>query len=263
MAQIQKFPITRMNLLDLISFGQSIIHNIDTLILDKKDFTPHYSKFKATLKDMEGCISNTISTEITKQIDELGKKRTRIFSSIRNIILAYINFNDSSTLLSYERLFSLVNSLTKTYYVSYFQQTAIISKFINNVKSDVYKNDIIKLNLTEWITLLNEINEEYIKLRTIRTDKKSIRNNMIKQTDAKKAFISTYYILVIRLNALAVVNGDDQYINLFSFWNTLIDERKNSLTLHFGAGKISKPSCGKSNIADPDYGPVTNDITCN
>lgn len=261
MAQIQTFPITRMNLLDLISFGKSIVCNIDNLILDKKDFKPHYNKYKAALKDMEGCISNRIDSKITKQIDELGKKRNKIFSSIRNIIFSYINFNDSSTLLSYEKLFSLLNSLSKLYCLSYFQQTAIISKFINDVKSDLYKNDIIKLNLTEWITLLDEINNEYIKLRNIRTDKKGIYNNMLKQTDAKKTFISTYYVLVIRLNSLAVVNGDNQYINLFSCWNTLIDERKNYLTLHLGAGRISKPDCGKSNMADPDYGPVNNDIT--
>ena len=79
----------------------------------------------------------------------------------------------------------------------------------------------------------------------------------MKALDAKKAFISSHDIFVKRLNALANVNGETQYFELFSFWNALIDELRTSISMRLGAGKGGKPAGRNPNQSDPFSGPVS------
>lgn len=258
MAQIQKAPLGRFPVSTVLSYGKSVQSKIDSSNLLQTDFKPHYNNYKSALQNLEDCDYKIIYTTITKQLDLLSKKRSKIRTSISNIILANINSNETSILQAAERLVNLNKIFIDFTKKSYFQQTAIISDFIKNANSDTYKTDIAKLNLTEWVTYLNETNNEYANLRNIRVEEKGSINNKMKAYDAKKSFITTHDILVKRLNALANVNGETQYIELFSFWNALIDELRISLSSRFGSGKGGKPTGSNSNKPDSSSGPVDN-----
>lgn len=258
MAQIQSVPLGRFPVSTVLSYGKSVQSKIDSLNLLQTDFKPHYNNYKSALQDLDNCNIKTNNETITKQLDIIGRRRSKIRSSISSIILANTNSNDASTQQAAERLVVLNKIFKDVAKKSFFQQISLISDFVKSAESDTYKTDIAKLNLTEWVTYLNETNNEYANLRNIRVEEKGSINNKMKAYDAKKSFITAHDILVKRLNALANVNGETQYIELFSFWNALIDELRISISSRFGSGKGGKPTGGNSNKPDSSSGPVDN-----
>ena len=53
-----------------------------------------------------------------------------------------------------------------------------------------------------------------------------------------------YNALVEKLNALALVKGDDKYAELFAWWNARIDHYRVVISDSLGAGKGGKTSTG-------------------
>lgn len=259
MAQIQRTPLSRLSLTTMLSFGKSIEAKIDSSNLVKTDFKPHYDSFKSTLQILDDCNTRIINKQLTLLINQLAVKRSKIRTSIIKIILAYMNFNDDATVASATNLKN-ANQLFKDYYrKSHFQQTTIIAEYIKAVSDEIYTKDVEKLHLTEWIAHLNDINNEYAIKRLSRVEVKGTNNKSVKSSEARKLFIISYQTLWNRLNSLANVNGEDQYVELFAFWNALIDELRISISLSKGSGKGGKPSAGNDDKPNETSGPVKNE----
>lgn len=256
MAQIQKLPISRLTVTEILSYGQSLVSQIDSSNISKNDFKPHYDSFKSNLEILDDCNYRIVYTSITSKLKQLGVKRRSVRSSISSIILSYTKFKDEATKQSAEKLKELNRIFKDIFKKSFFQQSAIISDFIKTATSETYKADVEKLHLTEWIAYLNELNNEYSHLRNTRIEKKGINNSIIKTSEAKKLFIDAHDVLRNRLNSLANVNGEDSYIELFAFWNALIDELRISISMRKGIGQGGKPSSTTNNQPNPSSGPV-------
>ena len=80
------------------------------------------------------------------------------------------------------------------------------------------------------------------------------RNTPQKSEETRPAFYAAYDALVEALNALALVNGDSKYLELFTWWNAMIDEFRVSVSLRLGKGKGGKTDGGNSNRPNPDAG---------
>lgn len=259
MAQIQRAPLSRIALTMLLSFGKSLEAKIDSSNLVKTDFKPHYDSFKSSLQILDECNTRLINSQITLHLNQIAAQRSKIRTAIIKIILSYINFNDEAIVASAISLKNTTKLFRDYYKKSHFQQTTIIEEFVKLVSSDTYKKDIEKLHLTEWIAHLNEINNEYANKRLSRVEVKGTNNKSIKKSEAKMLFINSYQSLWNRLNSLANVKGEDQYVELFAFWNALIDELRISISMSKGSGKGGKPSAGNDDKPNETSGPVKND----
>lgn len=259
MAQIQKAPISKLSTATLITYGKSIESKIDSLNITKTDFKPHYDSFKSSLTVL-GEVNFRISINIlTKQLNQIGKERGKIRSSIFNIIYANQNHYDNEIQEAAKRLANLIDSFSGIALKSYFQQTTLLESLIKTATSDVYKEDVKKLNLTEWFAHLKQKNNDYLSVKNSTIDQKASNNALTTITEARKIFTNDYYNLVLRINSLANVNGEDVYFELFTFWNALIDDLRINISLRQGSGKGGKPAGNTSNKPDPNSGPVNND----
>lgn len=258
MAEIQKAPLSRLPLATLLSFGKSVEAKIDSSNIVKTDFKPHYDSFKSSLQILDECNSRILYTQVTLVLNQLASQRSKIRTSIINIILSYINYKDSDIVASAINLKSIIKLLKGYYKKSHFQQTAIISNFITIAQSDTYKKDIERLHLSNWITYLDEVNTEYAQKRLTRVEAKGTKNQHIKSSEARALFLNSYLTLWNRLNSLANVNGDKIFIELFSFWNALVDELRMSISMQKGMGKGGKLGSGSYDKPDETSGPVLN-----
>ena len=76
----------------------------------------------------------------------------------------------------------------------------------------------------------------------------------LKTPVARKLFNSTYEALVFRLNSLAEIEGDKDYIKLFAWWNETIDKYRVTMSLRYGKGKGGKTASGSMSKHDPNTG---------
>lgn len=77
----------------------------------------------------------------------------------------------------------------------------------------------------EWVDRLKILNEQFIEAYTARN--KARANIKVGETKATRMNIDNVYrAVVIRLNALAEVNGDTDYIDIINAINTFIDRQK-------------------------------------
>ena len=126
--------------------------------------------------------------------------------------------------------------------------------FIQAAESDAMKADFATLGLTAWVDELKKANAECAALSDARRTESGWRNTPQKSEETRPAFYAAYDALVAALNALALVNGDSKYLELFTWWNAMIDEFRVSVSLRFGKGKGGKTDGGGSNRPNPDAG---------
>lgn len=255
MAKIQKAPLNRLAIVNIIAYGRSINSLIDVSEVPTTDFKSHYETFKSTLEDLNNSFMRVSYSDLTKQLQVIGKKRNNIRSSIISIIDINKYHKDNTIQEAALKLINIINNYRLIYKLSYFLQTPMIEDFINTLSLDIYKEAIEKLKLTEWINYLTEINKEFIQIKENRTEGIANKKLAISTMDAKKLFVEANDDLIIRINSLANVQGEKSYIKLIASWNVLIDEIRINLSLKFGTGKVGKPANDIHYKENPTSGP--------
>ena len=114
---------------------------------------------------------------------------------------------------------------------AYDDQTGMMDNFLQELQSDKYKDDVEKLKLSSWIDALKKANDLCASLSSGRTGERT--EQVKKQVTAQTRPIcdAAYADVVKHLNARCLINGDEKYAELITYWNTRLDHYR-TVTSH-------------------------------
>ena len=255
MSKIQSFGTkTRLKVNELLAFGREI----EDAILDKEADTlkiaEQFSEYQRKLKDLDDGIVIVAKSAYTAEMNSAGTYRNNIHIGIIEHIRTDMRHFKVEIKEAATRLQPLVSTYTGAQTREFDDQTGFEYNFLQELKSDKYKADVTLLGLDEWVAELRKANDQCALLTSNRSKEKAEKAVKSSTVTNRPIFEKVYDALVEYLNALALVNGDDLYKDLFSWWNARIDHYRVVISNNLGAGKGGQTGGGNKPSLLPDGG---------
>lgn len=245
MAKIQTFGTkTRLKNNEILTFGREVETAIEAkgaaeLVVD--DLFPDY---KAKLQAFDDSIVNIAKSFYTSQMNEANKQRGNLHVAIISQIKNFLRHFKADKRSAAERLTAFTDTFVGAQRRSFDDQTSFINNFIQELSSDKYKDDVTLVELDDWMKELQKVNDLCSSLTIKRTEEYSVKSGKGSTEVTRPTFEKAYIALVEKLNALAIVNGDDKYAELFAWWNARIDHYRVVISNNLGAGMGGRTSTG-------------------
>ena len=254
MAKIQTIPKSRLRNNEWLATGRAIELQIQAAGAAGLGVTTPFENFKSALQAYDDSLVKLSKSALTAEMRAADKKRDSIQTAILSQIRTFANHFDTDKQMAAKRLIPLADKYKSTTQLSFNDQTGMTENFMQVAESDPMKTYFDALGLTLWVSELKKANAECAALSDARRTESGLRNTPQKSAETRPAFYAAYDALVEALNALALVNGDSKYLELFTWWNAMIDEFRVSVSLRLGKGKGGKTDSGSSNRPNTDTG---------
>lgn len=252
MIKIQSFGTkTRLKNNESLTFGREIEVAIEAAGAADLGIDDLFSVFLENMQNFDDSIVNISKSVYTIQMNAANKLRGNLHVSIITQIRNGLRHFDKDKFNAAERLSTLANTFTGAQKRSFDDQTSFINNFLQELASDKYKDDATLLALDPWITELKKANEACMELTLQRTKEYSEKSGKGSTEITRPIYEKSYNALVEKLNALALVNGEEKYVGLFAWWNARIDYYRVVISSNLGAGMGGKTSTGTTHPSTP------------
>lgn len=246
MIKIQSCPKTALRDNEWLTVCVAIRDEINTANTDITIFKPQFDKFKVDIIQFDNSINRLSKSEYTLKANE-GKRRN---NASRNGLFKNIEAALSNTHADFAAaavtLMIVVNQFKYISHLSFEDIIGKTDKIIEYFQSDDYKDLIKLLELEDRVNQLIAINNECKNILSKRMTETGRRNIQRKTPITRRELNIAYDELVDELNFLARRDGEADYVNLFNWWNALIDKMRTTISLRRGASKGGKTNAGDS-----------------
>lgn len=254
MAKIQTIPKSRLRNNEWLAAGRAIELQIQAAGASALGVTAPFENFQKALQAYDDSLVKLTKSALTSEMSAADKKRDSLQTAILDQIRTFANHFDTGKQTAAKRLIPFADKFKNTTQLSFNDQTGMTENFIQAAESNTMKTDFATLGLSAWISELKKANAECASLSDARRTESGLRNTPQKSEETRPAFYTAYDALVEALNALALINGDSKYLELFTWWNAMIDEFRVSVSLRLGKGKGGKTDSGSSSRPNPGGG---------
>jgi len=115
---------------------------------------------------------------------------------------------------------------------SYDEQTAAINSMVKDLQTG-YAEDIATLGLEKWVTELAAANEAFEELMQKRYEAEAGKPQYTMKT-AREEVDEAYRVIIERIDALIIVNGEEQYAGFVNDLNERIERYNNAVSRRYG-----------------------------
>lgn len=254
MAKIKSVPKSKFTNSELLNFCLLIINHLNAsnfAVLKFKTFIDNFINGYTNFYNSINKISKSVYDIKTRDLkDRLNRSRTGFF----NLITGQLSSDVPATQKAAEVMDKLIKGYRNMTKMKYDDLLVMTDKLLKDCESDTYKEYIETLGLTERVTGLRKIYNESMELRNRLLEDDGMNKRLRKSVNTRRELNIDYDRLVDQLNALAQVEGDTDYLELFAWWNSLIDSYRKIISYRTGAGKGGKTDDGETSQHDPISG---------
>ena len=168
--------------------------------------TAYRNDYKNKFDIENSCYINAQGYQATKDIVALDDKRKKIFLYISQIVTAACNSPEEEMAQVGERMAFLLKPYKYTYNYSYAKASALILDFCDKMQNSEYEADLEYLNLTKFITMLQEANDEFDAIYDERS-KLELRNAKAESMKTIRPKVDSAFLMVAKfINAAYLTN---------------------------------------------------------
>lgn len=258
MAKIQTFShLSKLRANEVLAFGRAVETKIVELGAETLKIAPLFTIFQSCLQTMDDSVANIRKSAYTPEMKQADTGRDYSQSATLGLINIYQHHYDPDLQKQAITLYPVYNFFKNKTQIGFEEQTGVADNLVQELESDKYKAAVESLGLKGWVADLKAKNQVCKNLSTTRIAETGERNTSPKLEESRSLSEKAYKDLVTRLNALAEVNGDAEYLALFSWWNALIDRYRLIISNRLGAGKGGTTSKGEDDrpVITPDDTP--------
>ena len=204
------------------------VENPATLnILDQfDDFDTHYwNEDKALQK-----ISKNATTEQITNYDKDYRDPT--FRGLVATNKAALNHFDPEVVMAAKRLKIVFDTFGDVAKLSFNEETSAIYNLVQELNKN-YAADLQKVGLTQWVATLDAQNKEFEALVKSRNDENAAKTEL-KMKEMRIETDKSYNVIVVRINASIVLEGEDVYASFVKKLNTFIDKYNTTIAQRRG-----------------------------
>lgn len=258
MATIQSFAQkSKLRLNELLSFGRALEAQLSGSSFASDETTKEpIAVFIAAVQALDDSLMSGGKWITTPEMAAADKRRDNAQSGLLGLIRIYATHYEPEKQAHGERLKLLADKFNGLTSIAYEEQTGTVDNLIQEAESDKFKAAIEALpDVQGWKEELKAANAQCKAAAAKLVEERVQRNTAEKASVTRKTFNTAYDALVKRFNSLAEVFGDAKYVDLFAWWNALIDRNRVLISARLGAGEGGKTDSGAS--ARPTTTPVT------
>lgn len=245
MAKIQNFGTkTRLKNNESLTFGREIEAKIEEKGAEELAVNDIFPDYQEKLQTFDDSIVNVSKSFYTNQMNEANRQRGSLHVAILTQIKNFLRHFDAQKQESAQRLVAFADTFVGAQRRSFDDQTSFINNFLQELTAEKYKADVTLVELDNWIKELKKVNDLCASLTVQRTEEYSQKSGKGGTEASRPQFEKAYNALVEKLNALAMVNGDDKYAELFAWWNARIDHYRVVISNNLGKGMGGRTSTG-------------------
>lgn len=231
--EIKKLPMSKLRNEEHYRYQTEFKTLVDAKTPATLGITTDYPLFVTRYTDEGNALDVLIKSKISDDLELADNTRDNTFLGISENIYAALRHFKQANVDAAKRLVIVLDRYGKVDDKPYEQETAAISSLVADLQAAPYAADITTLALTEWVTKLKTDNDAFIALLKTR-DVENASKPQINMRDARILVDASYRILVNRINALIVVNGDTAYKAFVQELNQIIDRYQNLLAQRQG-----------------------------
>lgn len=256
MSKIQSFG-TKGKLRDneILAFGREIEAEVKNGSPSTLLVASSFLDFQNALQTYDDSIVGVSKSVLTSEMDVADGERDNFYAGINEQIYTGTRHFEAEKRAAAIRLSSVRDTFIGGQNRGYVDQTGFTYNFIQELTSDAHKADVETLGLTGWVTHLKSANDHCALLESRRNAERAERPAKGATVVARRTFEHAYDALVERFNALALINGDELYTQLFGWWNACIDRYRVLISNRLGAGKGGITGGGSSTPSTPSTPP--------
>ncbi|RHU22288.1 hypothetical protein DXD68_22335 [Parabacteroides sp. TM07-1AC] len=254
MAEIQYLPKSNLTNGQLTTVARTVLLKLSEYNISPIDFKKQKDDLEHSTDDFENSQTKITEEVYTKEKiiikNSLNYMRTGFFSLLKGDCTSE-NPERRKAALGSMPLAKAYANISRYIYDDLLTWT---TRLINSSNESPYKEYITTLGYTGRITELQTKLNEGIMLKNKRFDASGMRVRVRKTSVTRKEVIEKYDLLVKRLNAVANYKGDADYVELFSWWNAMINEYRREISNRLGKGKGGSADNPENSQPNPDSG---------
>ena len=160
----------------------------------------------------------------TDKIAAADRLRDQLYAGYKKAVAGYVNFPMESLADAAKVLNQHIKDYKIDVQAQLDKETGLLVNFIQDLESK-YKPQVDALSLTAFVEKMKVANEEVRELTSQRTDERSAKTAGALKT-ARAASDEAYKMLVLHVNAHALIEGEAEYAAFIDYANTEIEHFK-------------------------------------
>jgi len=230
MIEIIAAPLTRCRKEQHLSLMTSLDHLLMAETIAKLGVETLYTPFKNALALENAAIEIELGSLTTAKMDEKDKEREDLITGFSHLVENGLHHFDSAKRNAAEILKHIVEKYGNFRRKTNAEETVAIRSMTTELLSTDNLPHLTNLNDgVDWITRLQTVNEEFGALYEARNAENN-GSHLITSLEARAITNPCYNAIVKRVNALAEVNGEANYISFINQLNGFINDLKNTMT---------------------------------
>ncbi|WP_129730234.1 DUF6261 family protein [Parabacteroides goldsteinii] len=254
MAEIQYLPKSHLTNGQLTTVAKTVLLKLSEYNIAEVDFKKQKDDLEHSTEDFENSQTKITEEAYTKEKivikNSLNYSRTGFFSLLKGDCSSENPERRNAALAS----MALAREYANISRYIFDDLLTYTIRLINSANESPYKENIATLGYTGRITELQTKVNEGIMLKNKRFDASGMRVRVRKTSVTRQEVIEAYDRLVKRLNAVANYKGDADYVELFSWWNAMINEYRREISNRLGKGKGGSADDPENSQPNPDSG---------
>ncbi|MDR2582570.1 MAG: DUF6261 family protein [Fibromonadaceae bacterium] len=179
-------------------------HNPETLKIK-----PQFDGYLPLYNRVDDALKKIVKSEFTAKIHEADKARDEIYLGMSETAAAALRHFNPSVRQAAERLKILFDTYGNVASKPLNEETSAIYNILQELKGK-YSADTASIGISQWVAELETRNKTFEALVKERFDETAHRTDIVLR-EARGKLDESYRIIIERLNALAVVEGEAAY----------------------------------------------------
>lgn len=202
-------------------------YNPTTLGIEK-EFALYMVQFGFVNEAIEPIRKSLHSDELSQK----DKERDQVFRGLSDSVKAALNHFNLEIQDAAEKLWLIFKHYGNLATLPYNEETASVVNFISELRTS-YSAELNTTGLTSWVDTLEQKNNAFDALMKERFSSDAQKTNL-KMRDIRTQTDIKYRLIIEKLNALIIVNGEAQYLEFVKELNERIEKYEKIMSIRKG-----------------------------
>ncbi len=222
--EINGLNLTRLRNLAHFEFCSEVKQMITAHTAEKLNITTAFTEFCTLWEKEEQGLEVIRQHKLTAKLAELDELRDTLFSGLSTNCKSLTKHFDANMRKNAEQLVVVLKSYGNVAAESYNEETAALHKLTEELLEN-YAEQLTTCKLTDWVTNLQAVNENFSQVMLSRNEDLA-KEEPIHMRSLRKSVDKLYRLMVKRVEASALLNGEEDYKDFINQLNGRIDYYK-------------------------------------
>ncbi len=222
---IKNFKISHLRNSEFVQFHQDILDTLKKQPIAELKLETVVQPYEQQQVKIAEAFKLSRKSDITKELQGLDQNRDDVFTGLSYFILANTYHYNEEYRTAANKLKEFIDWHGKNVArMNYSSETSTISSILGKCESNSeLKLCIEKLELSEWLKELENINNNFHNVYLSRVEEKAASSD-VRISELRKLVQNSYQKVQDFINAFALIDGEEKYEPVMSRINIIVDE---------------------------------------